>query len=324
MKFTKLQIQIAVLFGTLSLFLITLEPFRNAGLEFFSSVLGVLLALEVFGFVALEISDGSKKHGWKHEIIDTVLALVVAVVFWFAISFLLNTDTPISGVVSCSMLPNLQRGDFVIVQGSDVNAYTINMTKQEFESILDPTQIIHKNQSIMINGSLFSYCVFNRNSQLCNDFVLAPELFIESKGPFIFSYSKCPIKMDGKNAYQPCLESVQFKGHNFLTNFSNDVIIYKPKQGDLYSFVGDIVHRVFFEINVDGKKYYITRGDNNPILDTQVFDHKSGIGNSPVASENVKGKVIFRIPYLGYFKLFISGFFNEDSQCSTQLEYKHV
>ena len=38
----------------------------------------------------------------------------------------------------------------------------------------------------------------------------------------------------------------------------------------------------------------------------------------------LRGKVIGRIPILGYFKLFIQGYFQEDSQCRTQLEFTHV
>ena len=88
--------------------------------------------------------------------------------------------------------------------------------------------------------------------------------------------------------------------------------------------IGDIVHRTMFEINADGKVYYLTRGDNNPILDLQVYDYSRDLGNSPVPSGNSRGKVILRVPYLGYFKLFISGYLQEDSQCKTQLKFSHI
>ncbi len=325
MKLTKLQIQIAVLFGTLALFLVTLAPFRNAGLEILSSILGAALAIEIFIFVGLEIKEGSNKHGWKHEVLDTILALVVAVIFWYALGFILNTDTPISGVVSCSMLPNLQRGDFVIVQGGEVNAHDIELSRAELDSLSDPALIYVGNQTLQVNGSMFSFCVFNRKTPVCEAFVNNPQSFVEKKGPLEYHYSSCILRLsNGSIATQPCVYSIKVKGKEYLTDFSNDIIIYSPPKGDVYSYVGDIVHRVFFRITVDDEHYYLTRGDNNPLLDSQVYDFNAKIGNRHVPQENVRGKVIFRIPYLGYFKLFISGFFNEDPQCSTQLEYEHV
>ncbi len=129
---------------------------------------------------------------------------------------------------------------------------------------------------------------------------------------------------DGTVEGIPCVESVSYDGVKYLTDFSNDVVVYQPPRTDLYSRVGDIVHRVFFKIDVDGERYYVTRGDNNPVLDIQVFDYSGMVGNHPVSEENYKGKVIFRVPILGYFKLLISGFWQEDAQCKWQLEYEHL
>lgn len=313
--------QAVVIGATFALFLIT----TVLAIPIVPVLLGIAIAVEIFAFVGLEVKTGVKKHGWKNEIIDTLIALAVAVFLWYGAGFLLNTDTPVSGVVSCSMLPNLQRGDFVFVQGAEVNAYDIEMTSSQVESLNGPAKIAYGNESKTIPGSIFPYCVANRGTSMCLEFVKNPSSFTEEKGAFTYRYERCPFTFkNGTEAYQPCLKSVEFEGTEYLTNFSNDVIIFQPPSYDFYSLIGDIVHRAFFRINVDGEYYYVTRGDNNPFLDIQAYDYGSGLMNRPVPEEYLRGKVIGRLPLLGYFKLFISGFFAADPQCETQLEFTHA
>ena len=108
-------------------------------------------------------------------------------------------------------------------------------------------------------------------------------------------------------------------------NLSNDVVVYQPLPTDYYARTGDIIHRVFLKLKTaDGKEYVLTKGDNNPILDLQVYDYTRNLGNRPIPQDRVRGRVVMRIPYLGYFKLFISGFLNEDAQCKTQLGFTHA
>jgi len=327
----KPPVEALVLLGTLIIFLIAnVLVGGSPTLGFIPPLIALAVVIEIFFFVGLEVKQGAQKHGWKHELIDTVLALVIAVAVWYGCSFLLNTSSPVSGVVSCSMLPNLQRGDFVVVQGVEPKAYELEMSQAELDSLSGRSLVSYVgiNSSDVTNasldGSLLAYC-FNSNTELCQVFKSSPEKVVERKGPFTYNYQMCSISYsNGNSLYQPCLRSVTFRNREYLTNFSNDVIVYQPVKGDLYSYVGDIVHRVMFKINVDGKKYYLTRGDNNPLLDIQAYDYGNSIGNSPVPQENARGKVIARVPILGYFKLFISGYLTEDAQCRTQLAFDHV
>lgn len=55
-----------------------------------------------------------------------------------------------------------------------------------------------------------------------------------------------------------------------------------------------IVHRAIEKITINDKVYYVTKGDGNPGQDP---------GNIP--AENVVGKVIFRIPWVGHLALFM-------------------
>ncbi len=76
-----------------------------------------------------------------------------------------------------------------------------------------------------------------------------------------------------------------------------DIIIYRGIDGKL------IIHRVIKVIVRDGKYYYVTKGDNNPIEDYFEF---TGPG---VPYSRVVGKVfdingaVFKIPYLGYVSI---------------------
>jgi hypothetical protein len=166
------------------------------------------------------------------------------------------------------------------------------------------------------------------NTEICQFFIEHPESVIEEKGAFTYKYETCQLNYSsGEKKTEPCLRSVTFHGYEYLTNFSNDVLVYQPVAGDVFSRIGDIVHRAMFKIDVtdgDGGIYYLARGDNNPLLDLQVYDYSTGTGNSPVPEENLRGKVLFRVPCLGYFKLFISGYLQEDAQCKTQLGFDHV
>ena len=97
-------------------------------------------------------------------------------------------------------------------------------------------------------------------------------------------------------------------GNRYGTNLSNDVVVYQPSKDEYYSRVGDIIHRAYIRLysKEDGKTYFLTKGDNNPIFDIQVYDEKLGEGNSPVLLSRSKGRLLVSVPYLCYFKLFIS------------------
>lgn len=126
------------------------------------------------------------------------------------------------------------------------------------------------------------------------------------------------------------MKSVTVKGEMFNENFSNDVVVYEPLENSV--FVGSTIHRVLLKVSVDGKLYYLTKGDNNEVMDVQApsrgVDTRDGRctffvesrENRPVPQENVKGKVILKVPYLGYLKLFLWGYLGTPSGCDTIIE----
>lgn len=292
----------------------------------FRLVFGFLVAAAMVGLVVYEMKEGVKDRGIKHELKDTLIALGIALAFWFSLQFLLNTSSPISAVVTCSMLPNLQRGDFAIVQNAPISAYSIDMTETEFQQLLGPAEFSVNGTKYSTKGSLYSYCIATRDS-FCKDFGANPSNYVEIRGPFTFHYSVCTIDIKDKGKVsEPCVTSVSFKGNEYPIKLTNDVIVYQPDKTEIYSLYGDIIHRSYFKINVldTGKTYYLTKGDNNQILDIQVYDYTLQKGNYPISQDKVKGKLLFKIPILGYYKLLLSGFFTEPNQCRMLLSYQYV
>ena len=61
--------------------------------------------------------------GLKAEFMDNLVSIILGVVFAFlfynGIGFALNTPTPLVTVVSCSMYPELNVGDLLVLKGID-------------------------------------------------------------------------------------------------------------------------------------------------------------------------------------------------------------
>ena len=74
-----------------------------------------------------------------------------------------------------------------------------------------------------------------------------------------------------------------------------DIIVFK-NPGNPQKF---IVHRAIAKFVINGKYYFITKGDNN-----RSADYWSGFPRGAVPEDYIIGKVIFRIPFLGYIKLY--------------------
>ncbi|MFP3950200.1 MAG: hypothetical protein ACLFUZ_03880 [Candidatus Micrarchaeia archaeon] len=314
-KYAKNQyVQIGFLAALLALYIIT-------KLSFF----GILFAIALIGIVAYEIWSGGKSRGWKEELKDTLVSLAWILVFWLALGFVLNSPVPINAVVSCSMLPNVERGDLIIVQGEEPIGYEAEISPDELSALQSTSVSVHAGSAgqFELNGSLYSYCTQHKDS-ICSLFAANPELFTEKRGPFTFNYGECMRVSEQAALSTPCVKSVEFRGKTYYTNLSHDTVVYGPPSGDLYSYTGDIIHRLFFRVECEGETYYLTKGDNNPVFDIQAYEYSHMLGNRAPASANYKGRIFFRIPFLGYPKLFISGFFSETVNCDSTLEYHTV
>ena len=79
---------------------------------------------------------------------------------------------------------------------------------------------------------------------------------------------------------------------------SGTFIIVKPEQeyflGDIVAFVNEDNRNVVHRIVKQTDEGFITKGDNNPKIDPKV-----------ISSENVVGRALFVIPYMGFTSLFL-------------------
>ncbi len=71
-----------------------------------------------------------------------------------------------------------------------------------------------------------------------------------------------------------------------------DVVTYQSLDNAFYGIL--ITHRIVRIEDVNGEKTYITKGDHNETID-----------RTPVKFSQIRGKVIMRIPKIGYLKFFL-------------------
>jgi len=265
-------------------------------LVFKAPLLGAMAALLIIIIVGLEIWVGIKTGGLMHEVQETAIAVILALIIWYGAGFLLNTDTPLDAVVSCSMQPALDRGHMMVLQGTGLNSPEAYLTKEEW-------------RIIKAGGLLTRQCAVCRSPSYDQACLVDGLTIVEHDELFSYECAICErTNSSGKIWRVPCTTGVMVKNKTFKNSELRDVIVYTPEPGDPFASSGDIVHRAQVVIDVEGEKYVLAKGDNNNLFDVQ-------IGNSPVDMERVKGKAIFAVPYLGYFKLFLSGLFSEPAGC---------
>lgn len=135
-----------------------------------------------------------------------------------------------------------------------------------------------KNRKKIISNTFFVILVL---FLIFNIIIVVQTTFNSKKVPNIFGYKAFSITT---GSMEPVIQI-------------NDLIIvkeYEPdeiKQGDIISYQKDetiITHRVERKIEENSNVYYITKGDDNYILDEQKVEHV-----------DVEGRYILRIPKLG-------------------------
>ncbi|MEM4295651.1 MAG: hypothetical protein QXI89_01230 [Candidatus Anstonellales archaeon] len=277
------------------------------------SYIGIIAGLYIISAFIMQTKESIKEHGIINELKELLMIIILIVGILMFLKFWFKTDAPISAIASCSMAKNINRGDLIFLSNRDnINAeIKINASIDDLFNL--KTSIIFNNSEIAtLNGSLFIYCRDKQND-ICRIFNLNPDMFAEKRGPYLFYYGQCYRN----NKMEPCITDIGFGDKRYKIRFTGDVIAYRPANGTLFSFTGDIVHRAIIEINDNGNVFYITKGDNNNIFDIQIYN--AGLYNTPVSKNQVIGKVIYSLPYLGYYKLFISPYVAEDYSCINTL-----
>ncbi len=250
-----------------------------------------IVFLSMLALVALDfLSPSQKKQSLKDSAFEIGTSIALALGAWILLGFLLSTSTPLNVVTSCSMLPVLDRGDLIILQGGGVIAPEVR-----FEQPLGSTA----SQLAELIDSTGTF-----TSRVYMPYVNGVPLFT----PVVSSCKR--IYRDGVVESIQCVKETRFKNQVVSVDYANDIIVYDPAP----SPYGLIIHRAFAKLiardasNARDEVYYLTKGDNN-----QVPDQLSGIG---LVSENkVQGKVLLRVPYVGFLKLFLFLQFDEPKGC---------
>lgn len=90
---------------------------------------------------------------------------------------------------------------------------------------------------------------------------------------------------------------------------NNDIIVFES------SSAGLVIHRVVLALESKSSSAYVylTKGDNN-----QVVDQEAGL--LVVEQSKIHGKMLARIPLVGYLRLFLAGQFTEPRGCDTLVD----
>lgn len=292
-----------------------------------SVILGIILFLMIVVLIVIEMINGVKEEGAMRNLLEIVIAVVLVVVFWFGLKALLHTNYPLDVVPSCSMLPQLKRGDLILLQGvndvTELKAPIINVTKASFNNMQSHIQ----NEFL----SCVAYSQKGNTAQYSQFYHQGDNLGLYENGPSgpqiipsqdqqgnLVQYT-CGVKtilyQNGTTAQEAYTTAVTINGTTINNDANNSVVVYATIPQDYFYTLGDsyIVHRVYAILNVSGNYYVLTKGDNNPGLDIQY-------GNYPFNLTYVEGKVDYSIPYLGYFKLVLSNSFSEPAGCNSTVE----
>lgn len=273
---------------------------------------GPLLFITILIILIIEIVNVLRGDSSKKGILELLIALAAVAIVWGALILALGTSTPLDVVPSCSMLPNLQVGDLILVQNSgiqNIHATKINITQNAMNALInnisnnsyaclaynpnDPTQVskyLFPGYKIALYKHNIQTNIFSRDTNQSKNII-----------HFNCGITQTEYKNNTKR-YMAYTKSITINNTTISENQNNSIVVYKTVPQDLFYKMGDhlIVHRAYAILNVSGNYSVLTKGDNNPGLDIQY-------SNIPPNTSRINGKVIFVIPYLGYIKLALSG-----------------
>jgi signal peptidase I len=288
-----------------------------------AEILGALLFFLIIVLVVMELINSVGEEGYAKNIIELAIAVGAILLFWFAIKSALQTRYPLDVVPSCSMLPDLHRGDMIVLHGiknlSQIKAPVIDVSAAAYQSML-------KN----IEGEelqCVAYNVTKGNTKISQ--TLLPGYSIGLYQPYpggivmpqgnqsasLITYTCGARKImfdNGTTENEVYTSAITVAGTSVIGDDNNTVVVYQTTPDDYFYTLGDryIVHRVYAVIDTGGNYYALTKGDNNAGLDIQY-------GNYPANESYVEGRVIASVPYIGYLKLILNNQFGEPAGCNS-------
>lgn len=231
--------------------------------------------------------------------LTAVFLLFVLVVSWLFFSGFFSSTPPLHFVSTCSMFPALAPGDTLILSPGVPQVRAAFKVHSPFSYPQNVT-VRWGNFSAEIPGSLYSFCsqMAASDAEMCNQFLRTPEAFSEQAGPIVFNYTHCAFG----NGTRPCVGMVSVFGAVVPSAGASDVILFDALLPGT-SQKSTAVHRSVFSITDSlDRTFYFTKGDNNPVFDTQLYDYAFSQRYAlPVESSAVRGKVAYLLGGLSAF-----------------------
>lgn len=240
--------------------------------------LSFLKWVDPFTYVDLYLIEKYKiKSPLLQWIIYIAFAFLFAWIIYSGLGLALSTDTPMVVVVSDSMEPVMHRGDVVIVKGLDVEeinapqaTFTSSLNNNPPKSFSEIGDLVYKNEE------------------------LSEILLFDNQNPTRIPYTK-----EGDIiVYDTILFNQRARYNLFLPS-------PKPVR---------IIHRAVTKINASDGTFFLTKGDNpESITIDQDCGQLSSNGTEkpcisvfPVKADQIHGKALYRIPWIGYIKILLT------------------
>ncbi len=283
-----------------------------------SLVFGVLAFFILVVLLVIEFVVSGKQEGYTKSVMEIAVAVAVIALFWVSLRYILNTSDPIDVVPSCSMLPSLQRGDLIVLQGVNISAIkapVVDVSRQDLNAMLSSIQSENLVCLSYANGRVSQ---IEQPGSTLGLFKFRGSAYEQVSGQpesNLVQY-KCGYQRvlfsNGTVENEAYTKSISIGGVELSENLNNSVVVYRTVPGDYFYSLGDtfIVHRIYAVLNASGSYYLLTKGDNNPSLDIQYM-------NLPVNFSMVGGRSILSIPYLGYMKIILSGQLLQPQGCNS-------
>jgi hypothetical protein len=302
---------------------------------FNTTVLGLAVLLTIAFIFYYEIRYSIKTEGARKSIIDIGSAIGVAVLVWIILIIILHTTAPVDAVSSCSMLPELHRGDLVVLSGivnitkflESSHVPVVKVSQSAFASMeanmssefLSYFAYFNGNKSkisyIFNSSSNYSIGLYNASCLSKYAYMSKPNYYYkcysaigsQSKNLVKYNYSIGRVSVNGVVEDVLYTSVISINNTSISENYSNPIIVYQTTKRDYFS--GSIIHRLYAVINASGNYYFLTKGDNNQALDIE-------FSNYPANASSVLGYVVADIPVLGYVKLILSGQLAQPAGCN--------
>lgn len=207
-------------------------------------------------------------------ITDNIYFILLALILAFGTLQLggsvLQTETPMVSVVSCSMYPALNVGDVLLVKGT-------NIENIEVDDVI--VYDVKNEASLEINGETIEFS--ERDNTLVRSTEIGEIRLVEAN-----------------NRPEPSYAIFEIEGELYRLNVGDNPSNLYDKQLQLNSATGmdiPIVHRV----TEKHEGYVETKGDNN----REQFQFEERVTN-----DQIQGRSIFRIPRIGGIKLAVLDF----------------